>query len=163
MAADSFKGALLGPQLYDKIKATIARVDGTPVGGSISRIPTDLSGDVAFSPKVFRVCTFTGSWAISTNKTVTFRGVTSTPNTVSAMNLFLEFTQSTSTVTCAVAKDGTAWYLIAPTSAERKTIQTSVITSVSLGASGLQFTKLDIKIFETVSSSVITISTTACT
>jgi hypothetical protein len=70
----------------------------------------------------------------------------------------MEFTQTTSTVNCAIAKDGTAWYLIAPTSVERKTIQTSVITNVSLGASGLQFTRLDIKIFETVSSSVITIA-----
>jgi hypothetical protein len=42
-------------------------------------------------------------------------------------------------------------------------MQTSVITNVSLGTAGLQFTKLDIKIFETVSSSVITIGTIACT
>lgn len=113
--------------------------------------------------KVFRVCTFTGAWAINSAKTVTFRNVTTTPNTVSAMNLFVEFTQNTSTVNCAIAKDGTAWYLIAPTGVDRKTAQASVLTSVSLGAAGLQFTKLDIKIFETVSSSVITISTTACT
>jgi hypothetical protein len=117
----------------------------------------------AASGKVFRICTFTGSWAINTAKTVTFRNVTTTPNTASAMNLFTEFTQTTATVNCAIAKDGTAWYLIAPTGVDRRTAQTSVLTSVSLGTAGLQFTKLDIKIFETVSSSVITISTTACT
>jgi hypothetical protein len=113
MAADSFKGALLGPQLYDKIKATIARVDGTPVGGIASQIPTDLSGDVAFSPKVFRVCTFTGSWAINSAKTVTFRGVTSTPNTVSATNLVCGLSP-TGTCDITIAKDGTAWYMVQP-------------------------------------------------
>jgi hypothetical protein len=117
--------------------------------------------------KVFRVCTFTGAWAINTAKTVTFRNVTTTPNTASAMNLFTEFTQATAAVNCAIAKDGTSWYLIAPTGVgagvDLKTAQTSVITSVSLGTAGLQFTRMDIKIFETVSSSVITISTTACT
>ena len=117
----------------------------------------------AGSGKVFRVATFTGAWAINTAKTVTFRNVTSTPNTASAMNLFTEFTQTTATVNCAIAKDGTAWYLIAPTGVDRRTAQTSVLTSVSLGTAGLQFTRMDIKIFETVSSSVITISTTACT
>lgn len=107
--------------------------------------------------KVFRVCTFTGAWAINSAKTVTFRNVTTTPNTASAMNLFTEFTQTTATVNCAIAKDGTAWYLIAPTGVDRKTAQTSVLTSVSLGTAGLQFTTLEIKIFETVSSSVVTI------
>jgi hypothetical protein len=65
-------------------------------------------------PKPFRVCTFTGAWAIDTVKTVTFRNVTATPNTASAMNLFVDFTGSTAARTCAIAKDGTAWYLIAP-------------------------------------------------
>jgi hypothetical protein len=82
---------------------------------------------------------------------------------VSAVNLFTEFTQTTATVDCAIAKDGTAWYLIAPTGVDKKTVQTSVITNVSLGTAGLQFTRLDIKIFETVSSSFVTIGTTACT
>jgi hypothetical protein len=107
--------------------------------------------------KVFRVCTFTGAWSINTAKTVTFRNVTTTPNTASAMNLFAEFTQTTAAVNCAIAKDGTAWYLIAPTGVDRKTAQASVLTSVSLGTAGLEFTRLEIKIFETVSSSVVTI------
>jgi hypothetical protein len=118
---------------------------------------------VGGSAKVFRVATFTGDWSINTAKTVTFRNVTSTPNTASAMNLFTEFSQTTASVNCAIAKDGTGWYLIAPTGVDLKTAQTSVITSVSLSSAGLQFTRMDIKIFETVSSSVITISTTACT
>jgi hypothetical protein len=109
--------------------------------------------------KVFRVCTFTGAWAINTAKTVTFRGVTSTPNTVSATNIFLALPDRGSQP-CGIAKDGTAWHLIAYAPI---TAQTAVLTSVSLGTAGLQFTRMDIKILETVSSSVITISTTSCT
>ena len=68
------------------------------------------------SGKVFRICTFTGSWDIDTLKTVTFRNVTTTPNTVEAVNLFATLniaTGVTAATPCAIAKDGTAWYLIA--------------------------------------------------
>jgi hypothetical protein len=60
--------------------------------------------------KVFRVCTFTGAWNKAASKTVTFRGVTST---VSAVNLFAAIPSASGTRNCAIAKDGTAWYLIA--------------------------------------------------
>ena len=65
--------------------------------------------------KVFRICTFTGSWDIDTLKTVTFRNVTTTPNTVAAVNLFSSLagpSGTVSTAVCAIAKDGTGWYLI---------------------------------------------------
>lgn len=61
--------------------------------------------------KVFRICTFTGSWDIDTMKAVTFRNVTTTPNTLSATNLFFDIPDD-GTKNCAVGKDGTAWYLI---------------------------------------------------
>jgi len=65
------------------------------------------------SVKLFRVCTFTGTWSKDTAKVVTFRGVTSTPNTVSAQNIFVTVgTTATAARNCAIAKDGTAWYLI---------------------------------------------------
>jgi hypothetical protein len=63
--------------------------------------------------RVFRVCTFTGAWAKNSAKVVTFRGVTSTPNTVSATNLFAAIPAPASSGNCAIARDGTAWYLIA--------------------------------------------------
>lgn len=64
--------------------------------------------------KVFRVCTYTGAWALNSFKTITFRNVTTTPNTVRAVNLFAALPSPTvSTSVCAIAKDGTAWYLIA--------------------------------------------------
>ena len=109
--------------------------------------------------KVFKVCTFTGAWAINSAKTVTFRNVTSTPNTANATNIFLALPDRGSQP-CGIAKDGTAWHLIAWAPA---TAQTTVLTSVSLGTAGLSFTTMQIKFSETVSSSVITIGTTACT
>lgn len=61
--------------------------------------------------KTFRVCTFTGSWSIGASKTVTYKYQTNTPNTAVATNLFFPVT-STYTLDCAIAKDGTAWFLI---------------------------------------------------
>jgi hypothetical protein len=60
--------------------------------------------------KTFRICTFTGSWSIGSAKTVTLRGTTAT---LSASNLFATITASASARNCAIARDGTAWYLIA--------------------------------------------------
>jgi hypothetical protein len=107
--------------------------------------------------KVFRVCTFTGAWAINSSKTVTFKNVTSTPNTVSATNLVYDL-PSQGELPCGVAKDGTAWYLIAV-----KHTFTEVITSAALGTAGLVFTRARIQVVSTASASQITIGTTACT
>jgi hypothetical protein len=62
--------------------------------------------------KVFRVCTFTGAWSINASKTVTFKNQTTTPNTVSAVNLFAAVPAPSGSGDCAIAKDG-GWYLIA--------------------------------------------------
>ena len=104
---------LIGESLREKLKSTIAKVESIPFGGPVSRIPTVFDEGPSFTPKVFRVCTFTGAWSINADKTVTFRGVTTTPNTVSVTNLFAAITASSSARNCAIAKDGTAWYLIA--------------------------------------------------
>lgn len=69
---------------------------------------------ISSQQKIFRVCTFTGSWNKNTFKAVTFVNVTSTPNTVSAYNVFLNVNGSSDgTAHCAIARDGTAWYMIA--------------------------------------------------
>jgi hypothetical protein len=172
---------LIGESLREKLKSTIAKVDSLAPGGPASRIPT-VHQAAPHAPKIFRVCTFTGSWAINTAKVVTFRGVTTTPNTVSATNLFCGLSP-TASCDVTVAKDGTAWYLVAPNLTQQpgysssgtqvltvvdgslKWTQpqtTSVLTSVSLDSSGLKFITTSIKILGTVSSSVTTIGTTAC-
>ena len=110
------QGFLIGETLLGQIKDTVKRVQGEPMVGNISRIETRFEGGPAPASKTFRICTFTGSWPIDGTKTVTFRGVTTTPNTVSAVNLFANVDGSTSTAVqtpCAIARDGTAWYLIA--------------------------------------------------
>ena len=63
--------------------------------------------------KTFRVATFTGAWSIGATKTVTFKHQTVTPNTANVTNLFFPIVgTATSSVDCAIAKDGTAWFLI---------------------------------------------------
>ena len=62
------------------------------------------------SGKVFRICTFTGSWSIGASKAVTFKGST---NTLSVVNLVCGLNPSGS-CDVSVAKDGTAWYLVQP-------------------------------------------------
>jgi len=73
-----------------------------------------LSFDPLFDPrkpKLFRVATFTGAWAINATKTVTFKYQAATPNTASVTNLFFPIAASAGS-DCGIAKDGTAWYLI---------------------------------------------------
>lgn len=110
------KGYLIGDAFKDKIKSTIARVDGMIDGGGVTKIETRFESIPARASKgesPFRICTFTGAWDKAASKTVNFRGVTATPNTVSAVNLFTDIKAATGSKNCAVAKDGTAWYLIA--------------------------------------------------
>jgi hypothetical protein len=95
----------------ERIAAVVRQVEG----GNRDGAPLTFGKVDTPGGKVFRMCTFTGTWAIDTPKTLTFRGVTATPNTVVAYNLFAVITTAgTATSTpCAIAKEGTAWYLIA--------------------------------------------------
>jgi len=82
--------------------------------------------------KVFRVCTFTGAWPTGVEKVVTFKYQTATPNTASAMNLFYPIAKTAAAGDCAIAKDGTAWFLI---DVPLETASTTVMTDVTLSAS----------------------------
>lgn len=62
--------------------------------------------------RIFRIATFTGSWSIDTEKTVTFKYRTNTPNTAVATNLFVDLEDKDEEQTVAIAREGTAWYLI---------------------------------------------------
>lgn len=82
--------------------------------------------------KVFRICTYTGAWSIGDSKTVSFKYQTATPNTVSATNLFFPITNTaTGDRDCAIAKDGTAWFLIDVRAA---VTAASVVTDITLSA-----------------------------
>jgi hypothetical protein len=60
---------------------------------------------------VFRICTFTGAWSTGATKTVTFKFATA--NTVVATNLFAAIANFSGSRDCAIAREGTAWFLIA--------------------------------------------------
>ena len=63
----------------------------------------------------FRICTYTATspWTKSSDKVVVFKYQTTTPNTVTATNLFADVGTASGGVNCAIAKEGTAWFLIA--------------------------------------------------
>ena len=106
------------------------------------------------SPKLIRMCTYSGAWSIGSAKTVTFKNQTTTPNTASATNLFLPL-PSNGTRDCAIARDGSAWYLI---QAQFDTAQ--FVANVSLTTSAIEFTR-----YEGVSlgtASTVSISITTC-
>ena len=90
-----------------KVVRTVEGGDRDQPGISYGSAPGGVAG------KVFRVCTYTGAWSINSTKTVTFRNQTTTPNTVAAVNLFASIATAASSRNCAIAKDGTAWFLIA--------------------------------------------------
>lgn len=106
--------------------------------------------------KVFRVCTFTGEWGKGSNKVVTFRNVTTVPNTVVATNLFYDLPDNGET-DCAIAKDGTAWYLV-----QEVHTQVTVITGATLTTAGLQFTRAIMQVVCTATASTVTLTTIDC-
>jgi hypothetical protein len=90
--------------------------------------------------KLFRICTYDGSWSIGSTKTVTFKYQTTTPNTAVATNLFFPV-DMTGTANCAIAKDGTAWFLVdVPFYNEIVSIVTSVAVSATLNTSNCSIT-----------------------
>lgn len=103
----------IGPELLGDIRRVVERIGAEPYrvtniqqGPRLQDIPRRAARGG------FRICTFTGAWAIGTEKTVTFRGVTTTPNTVAVTNLFASVTGECGARDCAIARDG-AWYLVA--------------------------------------------------
>jgi hypothetical protein len=63
--------------------------------------------------KNVRVVTVTGQWATAATAVVTFYNVTSTPNTVSATNLYLPIDVAAGkTAECVIARAGGTWSLV---------------------------------------------------
>jgi hypothetical protein len=105
------------------------------------------------SAKVFRIGTYTGAWAVDGLKTVTFRNQTTTPNTVSAINLFLNL-PSNGQRNCAIAKDGTAWHLI-----QWQQDAATALSSVSLGTATLEFARVNVVSLGTASTVAVSVTT----
>lgn len=108
---DSYR---IGPGLRDKLREVVRTVDALTLssrGPDTRTVHQSVPGRQQAG--VFRICTFTGSWSKTSTKTVTFKYQTATPNTVVATNLFAEIgTAAQQTRNCAIAREGTAWFLI---------------------------------------------------
>jgi hypothetical protein len=91
----------------------IAKAVRTVEGGNRDQPGITFDHPLPGAVKVFRVCTFTGAWSVGATKTVTFKYATNTPNTAAAVNLFAAVPAPSGSGDCAIAKDGTAWFLIA--------------------------------------------------
>jgi len=137
----------------DRIAATVRTVEA----GGRDCGPMNFPGrDSGKQKPVFRAGTYDTSWAINGQATVTFLNQTATPNTVSATNLFVDL-PSQGKRECAIAKSGTAWYLV-----QTKFTSVTVITSASLGTAGLTFTRTVVHTPVTATVVSISIGTTAC-
>lgn len=92
----------------------IANVVRTVEQGDRDGTPLVFGKGVSPPPVVFRVGTHDSSaWAKDASKTVTFINVTTPPNTASAINLFADLPTGATGRAVALAREGTAWYLIA--------------------------------------------------
>ena len=89
----------------DRIAGVVRTLELTPARGAALNFEAVPPGQ----RKVFRVATFTGAWSKNTYKTVSpFGG-----GSVVAVNLFAAIATAAGSRNCAIARDGTAWYLIA--------------------------------------------------
>jgi hypothetical protein len=85
---------------------------------------------------ILRVCTFSGSWGINSSKTVTFENVTTTPNTVSAVNRLFTIGDACETQVAYIGKIQSDWHLL-----NVQHHETAVITQVTLTTAALEFTR----------------------
>lgn len=138
-----------------RIANVVRAVEGTPPPAK----PLTF-GPVLESPrrKLVRMATFTGAWSINSSNTVTFRNQTATPNTASVVNLFFPITRAPSSPRdCAIAKDGTAWYLI------DVPLRTATAVFVTSTSSSFQVSDVNISASLNTSSCAITIGKTLTT
>lgn len=106
-------GFLIGPGVRDKLKETFRVVDAMQGGGNGPTSLLRTTFDEPRDPPVFRIGTIgTAAWSINSDNTVTLTNVGVTGYTVLTTNIFGAIGTAASTRPVAIAKDGTAWYLI---------------------------------------------------
>ena len=104
----------------ERIRDTIRTVESMVARSDVTALPTRFGEGAPLPLDNFRIGTFgTAAWSINSNNTVTLSNVGVTGYTVLATNVFGSLPAAGSTATeirrtCAIAKDGTAWYLIQP-------------------------------------------------
>lgn len=118
------------------------------VGLTFDRVPS------RSLPKVFRMGLFDGDWPKGSSKTVTFKNATT--GTVSATNLLWPVPDGPER-NCAIAKEGTAWYLLQP-----ETYLVNGFTAATLTTSALTFYSVPMAALATAGTHVVHISITTC-
>jgi hypothetical protein len=106
--------------------------------------------------KLFRVCTFTGSWSIGSTKNVTFKYQTATPNTAAVQNDLINL-PSAGTRNCVIGREGTAWHLI-----NWQWDIAHAATAATLTTSSLQFSTLPFAAVSTSSTVTFSVSVATC-
>jgi hypothetical protein len=150
-------GFLIGSEFLGRIRRAVDGVEAAPARGTPYRISTRFEGEPQqAAAKPFRICTFTGSWSIGSAKTVTFKNQTTTPNTVSATNLFWPVPEGDAR-DCSIAKDGTAWYLLVP-----QLYIANAATAATLTTAALEFNTLPVVALATSSTHTFSVSVTTC-
>ena len=126
----------------ERIAKTVRRVEQGDRGAE--PLTFDRAGGGS-QTKQIRVCTFTGSWSINQTKTLTFQGVTATPNTVVATNQLFTIGDACEEQVAYIGKvsspgpaGGTAaWHLL-----NVQHHETAVFVSVTLTTSAIEFTRI---------------------
>jgi hypothetical protein len=103
---------LMGQGLVDKLRQTVNAVDSMVAHDNPAAVRVTFD-EPATLPSIFRIATFgTAAWAIDTTATVTLLNVGVTGYTVAVSNVFGSVATAASSRQVAIARDGTAWYLI---------------------------------------------------
>jgi hypothetical protein len=94
----------------ERVARVVRRAETTPSAGAPLIFDKRFTDKV---PKQVRAATFSGSWAINSNKVVTFKYAPTATQTVT--NLSWPITHNHSTPeNCIVGKEGTSWWLVVP-------------------------------------------------
>lgn len=100
-------------QSAERIAKTVRIVEGMEPETSPLVFKKAVQESTGGGKAAFRICSFEGAWSKNSTKTLTFAYQTTTPNTVTVMNLFANISVDCGARKCAIAREGTAWFLIA--------------------------------------------------
>ena len=106
------------------------------------------------APITHRTGTFSAPWSYAETRDITLADAPTA--TITVTNSLSQFSGSGSR-RASFGKSGTSWYLIAA-----QHVSESVITGVTLGSSGLEFTRSSIQVMDSSTASMQAISTTVC-
>ena len=137
-----------------KVVRTVERGDTSAEGLRFGR-PSGGEG-----AKAIRICTFDGAWGINSSKTVTFENVTTTPNTVSAVNRLFTIGDACEPQVAYIGKIQSDWHLL-----NVQHHETAVIVNVTLTTAALEFARRRVWVpypGETATLSIPIVTDTSC-